>query len=73
MSDSVIKELRDRIMKALDIATDYGGIDGAHHKMWVIDQMVSALTGDHYSEWVKLHKHGEDGPETYNWGRGIAP
>ena len=30
--------------KALEIAGDYGTIDGGHHKMWVIDQMVRALT-----------------------------
>lgn len=36
---------RDRIKKALDLAVTYGGIDGAHHKTWVIDQMVRALTG----------------------------
>ena len=35
----------DRIAKALDFANCYGGIDGDHHKMWVIDQMVRALTG----------------------------
>lgn len=35
----------DRIAKALDLATRYGGIDGGHHKQWVIDQMVRALTG----------------------------
>jgi len=35
----------ERIAKALDFALRYGGIDGAHHKTWVIDQMVRALTG----------------------------
>ena len=34
-----------RINEALQIARNYGGIDGAHHKAWVIDQMVRALTG----------------------------
>ncbi len=34
-----------RIDRALDFAIRYGGIDGAHHKTWVIDQMVRALTG----------------------------
>lgn len=37
--------IEDAIARALDIARRYGGIDGAHHKMWVIDQMVRALTG----------------------------
>lgn len=34
----------ERIAKALEIAR-YGNIGGAHHKAWVIDQMVRALTG----------------------------
>ena len=34
-----------RIAKALDFAANYAYIDGDHHKMWVIDQMVRALTG----------------------------
>jgi hypothetical protein len=34
-----------RIAKALEFASEYGTTDGAHHKMWVIDQMVRALTG----------------------------
>jgi hypothetical protein len=37
--------LEQRIAKALAIAVAYGGIDGAHHKDWTIDQMVRALTG----------------------------
>lgn len=35
----------ERIAKALEFADLYGGFDGAHHKTWVIDQMVRALTG----------------------------
>jgi hypothetical protein len=35
----------ERIEKALELARQDGQIDGAHHKMWVIDQMVRALTG----------------------------
>lgn len=40
-----ITELQTCIDKALYIACRYGGVDGAHHKMWVIDQMVRALVG----------------------------
>jgi hypothetical protein len=58
---------------ALDIAFQYGGIDGAHHKTWVIDQMVRALTGDGYEQWVINARDGEDGPETYDWDEGITP
>ena len=34
-----------KITKAIMYAVKYGGIDGDHHKAWVIDQMVRALTG----------------------------
>lgn len=34
----------ERITKALEYAAA-GGCDGEHHKQWVIDQMVRALTG----------------------------
>ena len=33
-----------RIHKALELINSYGGIDGGHHKMWVLDQVVRALT-----------------------------
>lgn len=34
----------ERIEKALAIATAWACVDGAHHKAWVFDQMVRALT-----------------------------
>ena len=62
-----------QIEEALDIILKYGGIDGDHHKTWVIDQVTRKLTGDKYEEYVKNAKAGEDGPETYGWDEGIAP
>lgn len=35
----------ERIEKALSIIVAYGGIDGADHKDWVLDQVARALTG----------------------------
>lgn len=32
------------INKAIELALNYGGIDGDHHKMWVIDQILRVLT-----------------------------
>lgn len=73
---------RDRIVRALAIA-ESGGIDGAHHKQWTIDQMVRALCGQpeigdlhrtaEYAAWVRAYRSGEDGPDTYEWSEGIAP
>jgi hypothetical protein len=62
-----------RIKDAIDLAVQYGGIDGAHHKAWVIDQMVRTLAGDMYDEIVRRARAGEDGPDTYTWDCGIAP
>ena len=64
---------KKRINKALDIALKYGQIDGAHHKTWVIDQIVRVLSGDCYEELIEENNRGEDGPNTYNWDIGIAP
>jgi len=62
-----------KIKAALEIILRYGGIDGSHHKTWVIDQVVRIITGDNYEQWVIAAKAGEDGPETYDWDEGIAP
>jgi hypothetical protein len=74
-----------RIKAALDRASN---IDGAHHKQWIIDQMVRILAGDGYEEWVKQYEscgysecsRHEDGDDEdlycdggYSWDKGIAP
>ncbi len=40
---SVPKE--EKIQQAITLAVRFGGIEGGHHKNWVIDQMVRSLTG----------------------------
>lgn len=56
------------ISGALETASKYGQIDGDHHKAWVIDQMVQALTGERYDEWVSNYEDDD-----YHWDTGIAP
>lgn len=63
----------EKIQAAIDLAVKYGGIDGAHHKDWVIDQMVRVLAGEKYEEIVREACDGEDGANTYSWEVGIAP
>jgi len=65
--------MKTEAAQALEIISRYGGIDGAHHKQWVLDQVVRCLTGGAYDDWVRRQKAGEDGPESYEWGVGIAP
>ncbi len=61
-----------RIRMALGIAGKYGTNDGAHHKMWVIDQMVRILSEDQYKDFIRLFCNGIDGPDTYKWDEGVA-
>lgn len=80
--------MEDRVIAALEIAVKYGSVDGAHHKTWVIDQMVRALTGCPLIERQALDVNGT--PYTYMsygesehyrdvlavagaWDEGIAP
>lgn len=68
------KDLDDRINKAVELITEYGQIDGAHHKMWVIDQVLRALKPDEYDKIVHdACCNSEYGPDTYDWDKGIAP
>jgi len=73
MDDLTLNDAKARINTALDIANRFASDDGCHHKMWVIDQMVRTLTGPDYKEWIRIYKMGEDGPETNEWGEGVAP
>ena len=71
---NMLKEKDKEIEKALEIAFQYGQIDGDHHKTWVIDQMVRILTGDKYNEFVKEYETDEEtGEKEWTWKNGIAP
>lgn len=63
----------EKIFQAINIAVKYGSIDGAHHKDWVIDQMVRILAGDNYDDIVAEACKGEYGDNTYEWNTGVAP
>ena len=74
----------NRADDARDFIVEWGGVDGAHHKDWVLDQVVRILCGgeqvggritatDDYRRVVAEAKAGVDGPETYPWEEGIAP
>ena len=59
-------------MKALGLIEQYADVDGKHHRQWLLDQVVSALTGDddeyrHFVEEYNAQRH------TTDWNEGIAP
>ena len=62
-----------KIEDAIGLIVQYGGVDGAHHKAWVIDQVLRILAGDEYNEVVRTICAGDDGPDTYEWDKGIVP
>jgi len=63
----------EKIAAATQMIYLNGGIDGAHHKDWVLDQTLRILAGDNYDQLVIDAKAGEDGADTYEYSTGIAP
>ena len=68
-----LTESEKKVEGSIKLIVDYGGIDGSHHKDWVLDQVVRELSGDNYDKIIADAKSGEDGPNTYGWEEGIAP
>ena len=64
--ENMEKEILDKIF-------EYGGIDGAHHKQWVLNEIVKIITEDKYDDWVRAYQMGDDGFKTYIWDEGVAP
>jgi len=64
------KSQHTRKGRAISLALQYGQIDEAHHKTWVIDQMLRELLGDTgYEEAIALYENDSE----YKWDTGIAP
>ena len=59
--------------KVLALIDNFGGIDGGHHKQWLLDQIVRVITGQRYNEWVISYETGPDGERLYHWDTGISP
>ncbi len=68
-----VMDERKIIDKAIDMLIRYGGVDGAHHKDYAIDQALRILCGPRYEEIIKESCNGEDGPNTYAHNIGIPP
>lgn len=59
----------ERIAKAVNRIDQSGGIDGAHHKQWVLDQVLRILLSESdYKAFVA--QRIADG---YEWSEGIPP
>lgn len=61
--------MTERTEIAVGLIGQYAGTGGAHHKQWLLDQVLRALLGDAYENWiVEWEDHGQ-----YEWDEGIAP
>ena len=56
------------VARALQLMFDYGSIDGAHHKQWIIDQLFREIFGDNYEGVIEDYEE-----EFEEWDTGIAP
>lgn len=54
-----IAELESKIKNAMNVANKYASVDGAHHKNWVINEMVTHLIGK--------DKRAEKGWDDIDW------
>lgn len=61
-----------KIRSALDIIFQYGGIDGGHHKQWVLDQVVRVLSDD-YEKWLSEYEADLDNGDFCEWDKGTPP
>lgn len=61
------------IALAVQIAERYAMIDGAHHKQWVIDQMIRAMLGEDYCRWRNEYDNYSYVEGYQMWDEGITP
>jgi hypothetical protein len=62
--------MENRIDQACHLIYNYGGIDGDHHKQWILDQVLKILLGpEDYDLWLENYEGGGQ----YEWDKGIAP
>jgi hypothetical protein len=71
MWEENIEPYKEQIEKSIDLILKYGMIDGAHHKQWILDQILRILIEEPWYE-VRMSKYNSN--EDYDeWDIGIAP
>ena len=64
------KTSKQKIFEALDTALYIVGIEGEHHKIWAIHEIIRILAGpDDYKKYARQYKR-QNG---WNWDVGMAP
>jgi hypothetical protein len=60
----------------VDLIATNGGIDGGHHKQWLLDQILRTILGDGYDEWVhdyEFEETDDGGNPGFEWDTGVPP
>ena len=79
-------EANTRIEDAIKLLLNYAQTDGGHHKTWCLDQVLKALTGPRYEEFIHAYEYGFDDEDlsdssigyepddkVWEWDTGVAP
>lgn len=69
--EELLAEAQTREQRVLDLIVDYGSIDGAHHKQWVLDQIIRVIIGVNYEAFIEAYMRNDEG--NVAWDVGIAP
>src|SRR3954469_12591 len=70
-----LKIFKERIEAIKDLASRYAGIDGEHHKQWLIDQIIRVVLAGDYQDFIAEYNNfkDQDGKSYGEWDEGIAP
>ena len=61
-------EFSEKEEEVFSLIDQYGDVDGAHHKQWLLDQCMRVLLRNEYSVWfTERYQKG------YDWDQGVAP
>jgi hypothetical protein len=64
-----------REIRAKEFIEQWGGVDGGHHKQWVLDQVMRILLDKDYDSWLDEYNNevDDEGELLGEWDQGIAP
>ncbi len=55
------EDLTESEIRAVEVVEKYGWIDGVHHKLWCLHEIVREILGtERYVEWAAFHNINTD-------------
>lgn len=62
-----------RVRRAVRVVERFGSTDGAHHKQWLLDQVLRVLLDDGYPFWRKRFDAESRALDYEAWDEGTPP